>query len=716
MEKAMDTLALRSHLALALALLALTGCAEGLAPADGDGAGGGGGSPNGPDPATIRVRVSPTSAIYAPNQEVRLVAEITDAQGQPITGLVPTVAGTPSETVETVDASEAQVKLLTEGQITLQGCVESSRGPLCDDIRVWVDAGEPLLVVDMPQPGQELGADGEDVITVIGDVEDARTTTVFVNGQAARVTDGRFKAEVTPEFGVNHLTVVASDAFGRQSRRELDVMWAAEYLPATNDEGEPSVALPRGIELYLGQGFFDDGEPLDTSAVPLVSSDLAGILEAVVSSLDLGASLPNPLIDMPPTLTVGLTGVTLSAPEVGLELTETGAELFVRIGDVFVGTTGALQLDDTTIDLGGGIRASVVAYASLAVSKPTVDAPLDVSLGDFTVAVEEANGEFDAEEANAVFALAEGTLRTLLESQIESAIGDTLASTLPSVLGDALGALDTALQNQMLTLPSPLPALTLTIDGRLSQIETTYRDRLLADLGLSIGVEGAAAFPESRGVPLMASAAAPPPPFGDARVGVAVQSALVNGLLHALWNGGLLDLDVSVLGGEDIAKLVKNGRLRGRMAPVVRPPHASEAYDLVFSLGQLELEGEILGTETTYGIEIEAGVNVDVQANTITIDVQEVPNVRAWIIASESARPLVNGEVLEGILIDTVWPALRTTLTDGLAIGLPLPAVDLSAVAPGLGQADLELSLTEAPALEDGALLLRGDLATTLGL
>jgi hypothetical protein len=696
-------------LALPLALSALGGCAAGTA------------SPpdvvvvDEPDPAAIRVHVEPTSAVYAPDQKVRLVAEVLDAAGEPIPDLVPMVIGTPTGHVETVDPSAAEVRLKSEGQITLEGCIESSQGPLCDDVRVWVDAGAPMLVVTLPTPGQELGADGSDEIVVVGEVEDARTVTVFVNGQAAAVTDGKWKAFITPHFGVNHLTVVASDAFGRQAKRELDVMWAAEYMAATDEGGAPKVSLPRGVELYLGQAFFDDGVPLDTSVMPLVSTDLAGILEAVVSSLDLTSSLPNPLIDMPPTLTVGLTGVTLGGQEVIVDLTDTGAELFVRIADLVVGTSGALELDSTMIDLAGGIRASVVAHASLSISKPSEDAALEVTLDGLTVAVEEAVGEFDAPEANAVFALAEGTLRTLLESQIESAIDGTLASTLPAVLGDALGALDTALQDQSLMLPAPLPSLTLAIDGRLAQIQTSYRGALVGDLALTVGVDGEATFPESRGVPLMVPTATPAPSFGDAHVGVAVQAALVNGLLHVLWNGGLLDLDVTALGGEEIGKLVKNGRIRGRMAPVVRAPHDYESYDLIFTLGQLELEGEILGSVNTYGIEIEAGVSVDIVDNAIAITVAETPEVTAWIIASEAARPLVDGDVLQGILIDQVWPALRATLMDGLSLALPLPAVDLSSVAPALGQANLELSTTESPEIVDGVLLLRGDLSTAIG-
>src|SRR5699024_4036721 len=119
---------------------------------------------------------------------------------------------------------------------------------------------------------------------------------------------------------------------------------------------------------------------------------------------------------------------------------------------IFIETSGHLTVQNTTIDLSGGIDASVVAYASLSISKSDPSSPLDVSMDAFSITIEEAKGAFDDPQANAIFELAEGTLRTKLESKLEGSLESLLDTTIPAVIENTLGALDTALKDKAITL------------------------------------------------------------------------------------------------------------------------------------------------------------------------------------------------------------------------------------------------------------------------
>ncbi|MEM1416507.1 MAG: hypothetical protein AAGH15_16470, partial [Myxococcota bacterium] len=234
---------------------------------------------DGPLPNALEVRVEPARAFYRTGQQVRLVAEVLDAEGNVLEGVPLAFAGDPAEAAAP-DAGEAGLFTLTdEGSLRLEACTVElvfMGEPLCDFARVLVDDGSPNLEVSAPRPGEELGGGEATAIEVRGSVADmSGMAAVLVNGVLAEVDAmGAFRVDVPPRAGVNHLEVVATDGVSDAATVEMDVLWAESYLPATR-EGAPSVTLPDALVLQLGQGFFDDGQPLDADADPLVTQDLA---------------------------------------------------------------------------------------------------------------------------------------------------------------------------------------------------------------------------------------------------------------------------------------------------------------------------------------------------------------------------------------------------------------------------------------------------------
>lgn len=657
------------------------------------------GGPMGPTPYGIDVSVAPPRAEYRLNTSIRVQAVVTGEDELPLEGAGVLWSVEPADAV--VEMGDGVYQLRAEGYVRFTGCTETP-GPatpeapdgvvLCDSARILVDAGSPMLVVNSPEPGAELGGGEEETIVVTGSATDTRDVNVYVNGEQVEVDEmGMFRAEVAPLFGVNHLEVVASDGVTPDTKIELDVLWADEYLSA-DDGANPRVQLDEGILMQLGQRFFDDEMPLDTSADPVVTRDLADVFQLLLDNVDFNSFLPDPLVDNRPTLFLRVTDARPSGLEVSIDVVDDGADLFIRMGAVELDTEGSLSLEGEMVDLGGGLTASLSAYAHMRLAKDGIDGPVEAEIDRLDVAIESMTGRFTNPEANAVFRLAEGILRRTFEMQLSDAFGDSLLDTIPAVLADALSGLDDALAGQTIEIDTGLfPPVTLELDGRLAGLETTYRRHLRAPLQMSVGTTGDIEYPDSRGVASLARNADPLFRSSQAQLGVKV--GVLNGLLHALWNTGMLDIDAGAILPEDLSGLVSDAQLTGKLPPVMRPPRGSETNDLVLSLGQAELYLTALDETTRYGISIDAGVDVLIVEGAVTLQVAEEPEVHAWVIATTAeGRPPIDADALESLLVRELWPPLRDAVSGGLSLDLPaLSLGDLGGIAPAL--ADFELSL-----------------------
>lgn len=672
-------------------------------------------------PTAIEANIDPSRLWYHTGQDVLLRGVVTDQRGEPIEDVevrwTAEPASAATEGAPGDDPRTARFTLGSTGTVVFTGCVvptDSTLEPtLCDSIDVRVDDGMPSLEVETPLPGAELDDAGG--IVVRGSTADRSVVRVYVNGQLTTTDDmGRFEATVPAQFGVNHLLVDASDGLTDPSQVEMDVLWAPSYTPALSADGRPELTLPDGIALRLGQPFFDDGTPLG-AGTPVMTRDLADLLELVVGHIDVSSLIPDPVVDNPPTFTLRVTSVSLGAPTAELDLVDDGVDLFFRLDGITATTSGALIIEGTSLPLAGSIRASAVAYAHITIRKPSEEAEVEVTMSDLTVGIESLEGTFDSAETAAVFRLAEGLFRTTLEDLLLDAVGDTVATSVPEVLRDALGAVDGALAGQSFSLNSPpFPAITVQLDGRMSSLDIAYRREMLATLRTTIGTDVTSVHPDSRGVARLDAATMSPGFFRDGNLSLGVRLAVLNGLLHALWSSGLLDVDVSALLPEAVRSLVSEARLTGRLPPVLRPPRAGETDDLVLSVGQLELEVMFMGAPARFAVSIDAGVTLDVADNSIAIGIAETPTITAWTIVPASNPRSLSAETVASLLVE-LWPDLRSSVADGLALDLPIPALgDLGGLAPDLAGLTLELESTERVRERGGVLLLDAHMVGTL--
>jgi len=672
-------------------------------------------------PTAIDVRISPSRTWYHTGQEVMLAAQVVDQNLEPIEGpMVQWTVEPASAATGPSEGESATFTLSTEGVVTFTACVpltpeevEAGIEPLCGSVRARVDDGQPSLEVTSPRPGDELT--GDEGIVVTGSVADRSMVNVYINGVPAEVDAmGRFSGAVEGFFGTNHLVVTASDGLTDVSEVEMDVLWAPAYTPALSPDGTPLVQLDDGLALWLGQGFFDDGTGVDVRARPAMTDDLADVLALVIGSLDPNGFIPDPVIDSGPSFTLRVTNAMIGDPTVEIDVTDDGAELFVRLGAISADTSGGLIVEGTSLPLTGRVSGSAVAFAPLTIRKTGPDAELEVEMGELVVGLESVQGEFVSPETAAVFRLAEGLFRTTLEDALVDALQETLASTVPDVLRDALGSIDTALAGQSIELDSaPFPPVRIEIDGRIAELRSTFRRDLTATLRTDVGTTTMSVYPESRGVPRVTTL--PALPFvNEGSMQLGVRLALLNGLLHSLWASGLLDVDATTILPDAVSGLVSEARLLGRMQPVLRPPRPEESDALVLTVGQLELELLFMGEVVRFGMTLDAGVDITLADNRLAVEVSEEPRLRIWVLQPPSNPRLLTADTVETLLLD-LWPTLRESVVGGLSFDLPIPALgDLGGLAPGVAELTLSLDRVDELRFRRGVLVLEAELTGTL--
>lgn len=654
----------------------------------------------------VEVRITPSRGFYRTGQAVRPNATVRDAEGNEVAVPV-TWRIRPATAAEAAD--DGVYTLAEEGMVEFEACVPSGTVEACDFNRIIVDNAAPTLEVTSPLPGAELGGDGATSIEVVGSVSDTRDVNVYVNGAEAEVdTMGMFRATVSPLFGLNHIDVFASDGVGEQTRVEFDVLWADRYLQAVNADMEPEVMFDEALQLQLGQPFFDDGTPLDTSVSPPVAGDLADVLELLLGTLDLNALLPNPILSG----SAGSLSITdLQASEISsrVDIVPDGVELFVRIGNLDADTMGELTFEGSTLDLDGGLSASAAIFGRLTLSKAGPDAPVESTVSDLNIALENVTGNFRSAEANALLRLAEGALRGAVETAIVGLFEETLREALPVVITEAFDALDGVLKDQRFEFDNELLGMNaILLDGGLSTLRREYRRWIQAPLALTIGTESAAVHPMSRGVPDAEEGT--PPFFATRKVQMGVRLAMVNGLLHALWNSGLLNVDVSSALPESVAGAIQEANLEGRLPPMLRAGRGNEEHALILSIGQAELDLLALGERTRYGISIEAGANLALEDGNLALVISDEPEIRVWLIESEAARPVVDEPILEALLTEQLWPTLREAVA-ALSFEVPTFSIgDLTTIAPELSDVGLSLSLSEEIREQNGWLMVNLDI------
>jgi hypothetical protein len=177
-------------------------------------------------------------------------------------------------------------------------------------------------------------------------------------------------------------------------------------------------------------------------------------------------------------------------------------------------------------------------------------------------------------------------------------------------------------------------------------------------------------------------------------------------LLHNLWNSGLLEVPVS-----DSVPL----QVSGKLPPIVRLPRKDEADDLVISLGELEVIPNGNEYNGRLGVLVEAGLNIDLENDTLSLKLSPTPSVTVWTIDEPMGTTLYTPDFLKSLFHDVLWPKLQGGIESALAIKLPIPPLDsIASVAPSLAGLELTTGMNGKIAYRSGFLVLDANVAATL--
>ncbi len=668
-------------------------------------------------PELVVVSLSPGRGVYPTGLQVTPSAIIYDQTAAEMPDLPLTWTAEPEGAAV---LSGDRWRLEREGTVTFKACTPLAEGlNLCGEKTIVVDSGAPELEIFTPEAGAELLASDHPEISVTGRATDSNgVVRVYVNGERMSLdAEGNFQTTVRAIYGVNHIDVVATDGLNtRETVRAVDVLWAEDYhpIPINPATGTIDGEYPQSLLMRLNQRYLDSDIPIyvDPENPVILSRDIAGLLELMISQVDPMGFVPNPVSDTD-SFQLDIVDFTLGDPVLDIRVTETGLEIFVSMPNIRVDTTGAITLLDRPLSLDGAITLSASVFFNLTVNKPTAEDPLVVNAESIELALENAVGSFAEPELNAILELAEGLLFEVIENLALDVIEESFVADLPDTVAGAMISIEESLSDQEFELDLGLGGapVTMTFDVTLDSILPEARSGIMVDAGIRFGTTASPAFPASRGIAMDAPFDEPPALFQSSRAQIAVRVPLLNGILHSLWNSGLLAIDATSFIPPELSFVIASLEIDGRLPPHLTPtrPEAAE-YGFILTVGQMEMELSRADLRDRVGVSLQVAVDMDVIGNSLVVIIAPEPAITMWMIEQNGPDPLFDDiSALESLFVGAVWPLVSEQIAEGLEIALPALELDaIGEIAPRMSDLTLDLVLDNPIEIRRGYFVLDG--------
>jgi hypothetical protein len=685
-----------------------------------------GGSSREPNTFQVELSLTPARSVYQTSDPVKVEADVSNRGGKTVSNANVQWSVSPSEAATQFNNNPVRYRFEREGEVTIEACASSAdtEGNACRERTVIVDDGPPDIELTKPAIGAMLDGSNTQSIPVEGQVTDSHgQPNVYIDDRRIDVDDqGRFQTTVEPRFGVNRIEVVVNDGLHEEPNRAIrEVLWAPRYGPMTVDSQAETVGVDvdQGLALDLGQRFFDDGRPPTSRMMGqenvLVTKDLADILTLLINNVDIDEQIPNPVVDSSGAKLV-VDDVQVGNPNLSVEVTDRGLDLYVQIPSLVVSTSGSLEVEGQTLDLTGSISGRAAAVAQLEVTHSKSNDQFTSTVDRLEISIDELKPRFSSAQANAIFKLAESTLRSQLESRLSKALREELVGTLPTLITDALNSVQEGLSEQTFSFESEITGKReITFDGSIERFDSKFRRSIRAVLGAEFQTSGKDVHPNAPGVPMTTGMdASELPLFEQSRVQVGLRLSALNGLLASLWRSGILEID---LGALENSNLPDAGSFSATIPPVLRPARGNESYDFILELGQLLVKTTLLEKTDRYGLSLSVGVNINIEGNKIGLEIPATPDLTTWLIETSRDSPLLSPKQLRTIVLSQVWPRLQKAIRGGLSFDLPIPKLDqLSNISPTLSNLSLTLAQQRPIAIRDGYVLFETTLEGELPL
>lgn len=724
----------RSHLLTILALLLAVGCddsSKGSGDPNGGGAdaapgadvgpGGGDGDtgPNdrpdaappradaapGPEPAYIEVALDPRRGLYMLDETPQVVVQVFDRIGRPLDGVDVRLDVQPAE--QGVVTPDGVLTFAAEGQGAVRACY---RANLCGRASFFVDDGRADLEITSPQRGALIT--GEPTIAIEGRTDAGGEVAVFINDRPVEVAeDGTFSHAIDATFGLNRIDAIADDGVRRPPTRVvMEVVYAPTLLEPTPTE----VLVPGALAVRLDQRLLDSRQPLpppDEMGVQRLT-DLAMMIEGFLSRAEPLGLIGDPVIADDDTLQLTVESITPGTPDATITVTDGGFEVFLRLEDLTLTTTGSLEIEGVPVGLNGQVMVTAAAFVVVGV-EPGPDGFPGLRIVDVGVALEDLSGVMDDSTAQAVLDTFGSLLRTVLQSFASDLVDDLISESVPDFielgLGDALGVL----RGVPLDVPlgDGLPTIALDLDFTLSDPTARARDAVWLGLAGAIRQRGPVEAPHPfAGVPVEDGDATPPWP-AQTGLALAVNLATVNALLHEVWRQGALKLDLAPVLPDDVAGLIAEARADARVPPLVVAAPPGSPYFFELQIGELDLyaKGPAGDAPDRFVLSMRAGLILEVGEGGIRFDIADEPDVRVALLEQAGARPVVPPELIERLIPTLAWPQVREQIGNGLELAIDPIEIGVDAfaeLAPSIQRIGVKPTFPTSPVVQRGWFVL----------
>lgn len=700
---------------------------------------------------SIKLGAEPTLKTYKIDDTVKLVRLGTDKFGNvgktPITD--PVAVDLPDAV--TVNGNGKSYSFRVDGYVTFTYTDKVLKNPdgsaVTASLKVLVDSVGPLVYYSSPKRGETL--DGSADIQITGTIADewSKITKFEINGEAVDFgADGSFSVPMTAKLGMNPIMWKAEDDAGNISEGIQTFYYSTKYYP--DDVAKPNDAkVGKAIALWLSQGALDAGPPHDHKA----PKDFATIFELVLGTLDFSsllgsAGVPFDLLGIKAGLQIkelklGDPSVNSGYPQVGLTVVPGGLNIKGKINN-FSATASLvitspipgfqdivitgdwlsiemdlfLKLDPATKQVTAEAKNTKVKIQNLKIQLGGNNLPgwlQSIVVGGTNLII-----NFVDQFLNGIFT---GLIEQLIQSQVQSLLGDTLGSALSQLnintdlpLGPFIGDGDPVVLKLGLSI------------GLLDFVPTATQQG-----GILIGLDGGVL--AEKKVPYAVKGAL-------ARVGCldptkpdtfvsglkyAIEAGLAEDfageLLHALWNGGGLALNIgeSVLGGTDLSSFgVSNLAVTTDflLPPIINTCYAPKG-SLRAQIGDVGINAKLNFSGTPVDVdlfasleataEIKAVVNPTTGGTELSFGLKGIDFLEMEIVKiNEEAKFLKDTfkNLIKGILV----PQLTGSL--GNLGSFPIPEIDLSTLSPAIPAGTLLKLDIQSIEPSGGYVYLRGKL------
>lgn len=647
-------------------------------------------------PVSLTLKKLPNKGYYGRNETLRVTAEAIDGYGNliPDAEVVNPVTITPPTGIQPVPENPTGLFLLKEeGQYQMTFRLKAFPD-IYAHLDVTVEGSGPLLSIVFPERGMTLT--GKPSVTLRGYVGDDETgiAEIFVNDKNAIngiKPDGTFAYLLTPiKQGLNTVKVKVTNGAGITTETGLGFYFSSVYYPASATDAEASL-VAQGARTFLGRDFIDDG---DHSPPP---DDLATLIEMMLTSLDIGALLPNPVAEAGP-YKVLLSNLGFGKPTTNLHLFDGGINVYIQIPDFRIDVTAEGTCNfiiDWCPDVSGRVSSSNIIAVTDVLIWMDGNGQIQVKTQEVQVALQGLDVDIDGLIGDLLGWLIDLLVDTFTNA-IEQAIVDQIGTLIDETLGDLLNEFQ-------IDETFEIPAL---LGGKPSAISLLTKPSHLAVEPEGIWLDMAATLYASKGVsrnPLgsigRGNCLAPgtPPTFElpwNSEVSLAAHDDLLNQALFAVWWGGTLNMKITAedLGDTDLTEYgIENLNVD---LDLLLPPILTDCPvpgKIQLQVGDLYLNAKMdfLYNPLDLGMFIQAAADVTLglvegeEGTEVAITLDEIVLLDIEIVSINPDFPL-DKETLMGLLEDQLIDDLLADVAGTELVSVAIPSIDLSSLMADL--------------------------------